>query len=189
MNDAQQRGRRTLILISLMFATPIVIAMYMYFSGSTLNPVTSTEHGSFVTPPRLLPDSPLAEQDPVPQFRKVWTLLVTADAQCDQLCLSALENIRQIRLSLGPKMPRMQTVYAPASATAISADLQTEHPKLIVVNPSDSAEIRDIIGEHENAEVFLVDPLGNLMMRYAPGTAMGDMRKDIAHLLKLSGIG
>ena len=55
--------------------------------------------------------------------------------------------------------------------------------------PEVSGEIREIIGSYENAEIFMVDPLGNLMMRYAPGTDMGDVRKDIAHLFKLSGIG
>lgn len=189
MNDAQTRGRRTLLLISLLFALPIFAAVYLYYSGKTI-PVGGTEHGVLITPPRLLPeDSLVDEEGDIKRFRKSWSLVVRADNQCDAACLSALENIRQIRLSLGPKMTRMQTVFLPATETAIRPELATEHPVLIVVAPEKSEEIRKIIGNYNNGEVFMVDPLGNLMMSYPAGTGMGDIRSDVAHLLKLSGIG
>jgi hypothetical protein len=57
------------------------------------------------------------------------------------------------------------------------------------VDPGNSKEIRNIVGAYKNGEVFLVDPLGNLMMSYPAGSGMGDIRTDVTHLLKLSGIG
>jgi hypothetical protein len=189
MNDAQKRGRRTLILIALMFALPIVGAMYMYFSGSTLNPVVTTQHGEFIDPPVSLDDAALNDGEPAPQFRKVWSMVVLAEADCDDLCMSTLENIRQVRLSLGPKMTRMQTVYLPASADAVPAQLADNHPKLIIADPARSSDWRAAIGAYDNGEVFLVDPLGNVMMRYEPGTGMGEIREDVKKLLQLSGIG
>jgi hypothetical protein len=186
MTEAQQKGRRTLILISLLFALPIVGAMYMYYSGTAV-PVNNTQHGALISPPRLLPDTALSDQSE--SFRKIWSLVVLADQTCDALCLAALENIRQIRLSLGPKLPRLQTVFLPAAETAIRSELEAEHPKLIVVMPEVSGEIRAAFSDAIDGEVFLVDPLGNLMMQYPPGTGMSDIRKDIAHLFKLSGIG
>jgi hypothetical protein len=179
MNEAQAKGRRTLILIMLLFSLPIAGAMYMYYSGTAV-PITSTVKGNLISPPRLLPEK---------SFRKVWSLVVVADQECDSTCLSSLEHIRQIRLSLGPKMTRMQTLYLPGAATAIRPELSTEHPKLIVVQPENSTSTRALIGNFENGEVFMVDPLGNLMMSYPAGSDMGDIRKDVAHLLKLSGIG
>jgi hypothetical protein len=188
MNDAQKQGRRTLLLISLLFAVPIVSAMYMYFSGTAV-PVTSTEHGEFITPPRILPDTPLNTSEPEEHFRKIWSLIVLADNECDANCLTSLEKIRQVRLSLGPKMTRMQTVFLPAATTAIRPELAAEHPVLIVVAPERSDVFRDLVGPYANGEIFLADPLGNLMMRYPSDTGMGDIRADIAHLFKLSGIG
>jgi len=189
MNDARTRGRRTLLLISLLFAVPIVSAMYLYYSGTAI-PVGGTAHGILITPPRLLPEGSLvAEDGDTKRFRKSWSLVVRADSECNAACLSALENIRQIRLSLGPKMTRMQTVFLPATETAIRPELATEHPVLIVVAPEKSEEIRKIIGSYTNGEVFMVDPLGNLMMSYPAGTGMSDIRADVSHLLKLSGIG
>ena len=189
MNDAQRKGRRTLLVIAGLFTFPIVVAMYMYFTNSTFIPGMSTEHGEFITPPRSLPDTQLSATDPQARFRKTWALLVLADQRCDSTCIEALEHIRQIRLSLGPKMTRLNTVYLPGASTAVPVELAEEHPKLIVVDPANSAEIRSIIGTYSNGEIFMVDPLGNLMMRYAPDTGMGDIRKDVAHLFKLSGIG
>ena len=189
MNNAQKRGQRTLILISLIFALPILIAMYMYFSEATWQSIGSTEHGQLITPLRLLPDVPLSEANPQRRLRKIWSLLVLTNNQCDATCLEALEHIRQVRLSLGPKMTRLQTVFMPADEGAIRGELDNEHPVLIVVAPEISGEIRTIIGDYENGEIFLADPLGNLMMHYPPGTSMSDMREDITHLLKLSGIG
>jgi hypothetical protein len=188
MNDAQKQGRRTLLLISLLFTIPIVSAMYMYFSGTAV-PVTSTEHGEFISPPRLLPDVSLSSTDAEKRFRKIWSLIVLADNECDSACLTSLEKIRQVRLSLGPKMPRMQTVFLPADSAAVRTELDTEHPVLIIVAPDQSGTIREAVGPYENGEIFLADPLGNLMMRYPQDADMGDIRKDIAHLFKLSGIG
>ncbi len=189
MNNAQKRGQRTLILISLIFALPIFIAMYMYFSESAWQSIGSTEHGQLITPPRLLPDVALSEANPQRRLRKIWSLLVLANNECDSTCLEALKYIRQVRLSLGPKMTRLQTVFMPANESAIRSEFDNEHPVLIVVAPDISGEIRTIIGGYENGEIFLADPLGNLMMHYPPGTSMSDMREDITHLLKLSGIG
>lgn len=179
MNDAQARGRRTLLFITLLFVVPIVMAMFMYFSDTAI-PVGSAAKGRLIAPPKVLPQE---------TFLRIWSLVVLTDDECDTTCLTALENIRQIRLSLGAKMTRVQTVFIPASETAIRPDLADEHPVLIVVDPGNSKEIRNIVGAYKNGEVFLVDPLGNLMMSYPAGSGMGDIRTDVTHLLKLSGIG
>jgi hypothetical protein len=188
MSDSQKQGRRMLLFISLLFITPIIAAMYMYFSGTAI-PVRSNEHGEFITPPRVLPDTAINVSLPKKQFRTVWSLIVLADNECDTSCLSSLVKIRQIRLSLGPKMTRMQTVFLPATETAIRTELDTDHPVLIIVAPEQSGIIRTTVGSYENGEIFLVDPLGNLMMRFPQDAGMGDIREDITHLLKLSTIG
>jgi hypothetical protein len=161
--------------------------MYMYFSDVSWQPTGSTEHGELITPPRPLADVSLNDSDA--QFRKIWSLVVVTGNDCPEECIIALENIRQVRLSLGPKIPRFQTVLLYMDDAPLKDIPMAEHPKLIVADPEVTAGLLDTFGPYENGEVFMVDPLGNLMMRYASGTEMGDIRKDIAHLLKLSGIG
>jgi len=115
-------------------------------------------------------------------------LLVLADDHCDSLCMMTLENVRQIRLSLGPKMPRLQNVFLPSGNAVASID-RMKFPKLIIAKPETAKPIQERIGNWQNGQIFLVDPFGNLMMSYAPGTEKGDVRKDLGHLLKLSEIG
>jgi len=186
--QTQTRGRLTLLLISAMFFAPILVAMYLYFSDNAWRPAESTQRGQLISPPVTLPDISLTPTDNAHQLREVWSLILFADAQCDAVCLAALENMRQIRLSLGPKMTRMQTVFIPANTAAAAINL-AEFPKLIVSEAEPAADLQERIRQWSNGEIFLVDPLGNLMMAYPPGASMGDVRKDLGHLMKISGIG
>ena len=187
MTDKQTRGRYTLLLISAIFFAPIFLAMYLYFSDNPWRPSESTQRGELLTPPIELPAEEMPAVGQNYKFREVWSLIVLAGEQCDALCMTTLENIRQIRLSLGPKMTRLQTVFLPASPAA--APDPAEFPKLIVAEPESAERVQLQVGEWKNGQIFLVDPLGNLMMSYAPGTDMADIRSDLKHLFKLSGIG
>jgi len=189
MTGTQQRGRRTLLLIAGVFVLPILLAIYMYFSGNNWGATATTQNGELITPPRNLPDLTLTPEPDSRQLYGIWNLVVLAGEQCDAGCVNALEQIRQIRLALGPKMTRAQTIFLPTTIGAIAPELNKSHPALIVVPPDESQQIRNIIGEYRNGQIFIVDPLGNLMMQYAPGASMGDIREDLGHLLKLSGIG
>jgi hypothetical protein len=189
MNDAQKRGRLTLLAISALFITPIILAMYLYFSGDAWRPAQNTQHGDLITPPIGLPDLALSPTSGDYRLREVWSLMVLANEQCNDDCVSALEHIRQIRLSLGPKMTRLQTIFVPGDAGMTDLLNHDEFPVLIFTEPDASEAIRQLIGTWDGAQIFLIDPLGNLFMSYPPGTEMGDVRKDLGHLLKLSGIG
>ena len=188
MTTAQQRGRRTLLLIAACFFLPIAVAAYMYYSGSSWRPADSTQFGDLITPPRVLPDVPLGN-DAAQSLHGSWSLLVLADTNCSAVCDEALDHVKRVRLSLGPKMSRVQAIYLPATATAIAQNIESAHPGLVVLAPDQSAELRAIVGQYSDGQVFLVDPLGNLMMEYAAGTEMSAIRKDLTHLLNLSGIG
>jgi hypothetical protein len=189
MIDAQLRGRLTLLTISALFIGPILLAMYLYFSGDAWRPAEHTERGNLILPPVTLPDITLDTDGGDYQFRSVWSLLVLTGDQCDVVCVESLAKARQIRLSLGPKMTRLQTVFLPADPAAAAVLDLALFPKLVIGGPEAAAIIRQLTGNWENGEIFLVDPLGNLMMSYPPGAEMGDVRKDLGQLLKLSGIG
>jgi len=189
MTSNQTRGRLTLLAIAALFALPIVAAMYFYFADDGWRPGDRTQHGDLISPPRNLPEGPLTRGDDAPRFREVWSLVVLAETQCDATCVDALVKIRQVRLWLGPKINRMQTVLLPADSAILPEAVRAEHPKLIIADPSLSQSSRNIIGRYNNGQIFMVDPLGNVMMSYKPGVDMGDIRKDIGHLLRISNIG
>lgn len=189
MSDKKQSGRKVLLLITAIFVVPIIFAMYMYYSDSDWRPAISTHRGQLITPVRTMPDISLTNAADAKYLYGTWSLLVLTTDQCDIVCADTLIRIRQIRLSLGPKMTKLQTLYLPAQHTEIPKNIHEEHPALNIIEPQRSENMRAIIGEFTNGEVFIVDPLGNLMMRYTPDATMSDIRKDMGKLLKLSGIG
>lgn len=189
MTKEQLRGRLILLGISALFAIPIVAAAWLYFGPGDWRPAAHTEHGVLVTPPVELPDKAFESSAGPFRFREVWTLIVFADERCDATCIKTLENVRQIRLSLGPKMSRLQTVFLPQNAAAADTLDSTAFPKLYIAEPAAADLVNERLGHWDNGQIFLVDPLGNLMMSYSPGAPMGDVRADLGHLLKLSGIG
>jgi hypothetical protein len=189
MTDKKTRGRLTLLLISAVFFAPIFLAIYLYFSDNPWRPSETIQLGTLVMPPVQLPNETLGADQGEFSFNEVWSLIVLAKDECDAACMTALEDIRQIRLSLGPKMPRVQTVFLPAGA---AANVQLDpgvFPKMIVADPTAAAVVHERVAEWQNGQIFLVDPFGNLMMSYAPGADKGDVRKDLGHLLQLSEIG
>lgn len=185
----QTQGRLILLAIAAAFFLPIMAAVYLYFAPDGWRPGGYTQYGTLVQPPVPLPDKPLLAADKAPLLREVWSMLVIAPAACDQTCQSALIKIRQIRLALGPKMTRMQTVLLTRNPQVLSPELQAEHPRLIVAEPASAAAVLELIPAYNNGDVLLVDPFGNLMMRYPANADMGGIRKDLGQLLKLSTIG
>lgn len=187
--DRQTKGRLTLLGIAAAFALPIAAAVFFYFGDAGWRPGAETQRGVLIEPPRSLSDRPLDAAEPPAQFREVWSLLVPTGTECDAVCVDALEKVRQVRQWLGPKMTRMQMVFVPQDGSALTAELAAEHPRLILPQAAALSEIRIVLGNYNNGDIFLVDPFGNIMMLYPAGADMGDIRKDLGHLFKLSTIG
>jgi len=189
MLSTKLRGRLTLLAIAAIFVLPIGTAMYMYFGSGGWRPAAQTQRGNLITPPRLLPDTALTAVAPAAKFRDLWSMVVLAGDSCATDCQRALVKIRQIRLSLGPKMTRMQTVFMPVTEAVLNQQQLAQHPKLIVADPAMSASLRALFGDYNSGQIFLVDPMGNLMMSYPINAEMADIRKDVGHLFTLSTIG
>lgn len=188
-----RKGRRTLLLLAVVFLGPIAVAMALYFTGFELRPSGSTQHGELYLPPRPMPDASMALLgDPAGtgQLYGKWTLIYAGPGTCDDSCQQALVDIRQIRRALGRDMDRVQRLYLVTSGTAARDFLGAEHPGLgLLEDPVEVRELLDIIGPVQAGDLFLSDPLGNLVMRYPAGTTMKAIHTDLQRLLKISTIG
>ena len=95
-----------------------------------------------------------------------------------------------MRKALGRERDRVQRVYLVTRGEPDMAFIRAEHPGLIVV--SDGPVLREFLeaaGMAGPGDTFVVDPIGNLMMRFPYGVGMKGMKEDLAHLLKISRIG
>lgn len=186
---------RVLILLAALFFGPFLAAVLLYFyGGDRFGPTASTAHGILIAEPRTLPSGDrIVAGKPAARFDGKWSIIYIHQGACGPDCADSLLRIRQVRRALGKEDIRVQRIWVAAGA-ADGADpgwLAREHPDLLVIGDGDPAldTVRASLGEFRDGDVFLADPLGNVMMRFPAGTSMKGMHKDLTLLLKASQIG
>jgi hypothetical protein len=194
MQDSRARGRRTLLIVAAVFFVPVAVAFTLYY-GKLWRPAGSSSKGELIEPARPLTVAGLRHADGSPAdasvFADKWTLLYVGDGRCDDACRAALVFGRQSRLALNNEMTRVQRVFLATGNCCDSAYFAREHAGLIALDassPEAAALLKQFPGEHEHT-LFIVDPLGNLMMRHDASHTTKDLLSDLKKLLKLSHIG
>lgn len=185
-------------LLALLFFGPLALAGLMYFlGGDAWRPAASTAHGILLPEPRSLPEGPIALADPLLtqdgpfQFAGRWSLILVGRGDCSGTCGEMLYRTRQVRRALGREMSRVQRVFVVTAGPTNRLYLATEHPGLAVLPEELVVRERVLLalGEFSDGDVFIADPLGNVIMRFKAGAEMKDMHKDLSLLLKASQIG
>ena len=193
MTDAARNGRPMLLLLAVVFLGPMAVAMAMYFTGFRWRPGGTTQNGVLFEPARPLPDVTMtlaSEPGKTATLRGKWTLIYIGPGACDAGCRQALAEMRQVRRALGRDMDRVQRLYLVTVGAPDSRFLAAEHPGLgvLALDPA-VGKLAGVVGAVGPGEIFLADPLGNLIMRYPAGTGMKGMHADLKHLLTISTIG
>jgi hypothetical protein len=201
-----RRQRRTLIGLALIFFAPLALAFFLYYGHAHWLPGGRVNAGDLVDPARPLPPLSLplwgsGNTDPNFLMGK-WTFLYVVHGACGQACLTRLYDTRQLRLALDRDMKRVQRVLIAEPECCDAQLLREQHPDLIAVRSDAQAapllallpgEGKSTVAANSPAaeppRVYLIDPLGNLMMSYAPGVKAKGMLEDMKRLLRLSSIG
>ena len=183
-------------LVALFFA-PLILAFLLYYGADGWRPAGSTNNGDLITPARPLPEAAL--QTPAGAELKLstlhgkWTLVYIGAGQCDARCREALTLMRQTRLALNDDMTRVQRLFLATGQCCDRAYLDAEQAGLVVARTSDSNFMttfaRDATPVEQAGRIYIVDPLGNLMMSYDPGAKPKGLFEDLKKLHKLSHIG
>ena len=170
------------ILVALFFA-PLALAFLLYYGGGW-RPPGSTNKGELISPPRPLPNGSA--------WHGKWTLVYVGDGRCDERCRAALLLTRQTRLALNADMTRVQRIFLATGNCCDRTYFAAEHPDLAVerVDNAAGAALLGAFPDVASGSIYIVDPLGNLMMRHAPSAGLSkDLLEDLRKLLKLSHIG
>jgi hypothetical protein len=190
--------RRVLVILAAVFFVPVGFSFYMYYGHSALEPAKRVNHGDLVSPPRPLPSVTLtraATGSAAPTlFKHKWTYLYVGDGRCESDCRKALYDTRQVRLALDRDMDRVQRVFLAGGECCDYPYLNTQQTDLIVIRQDAASQpLLAILGENTgpvtSGRIYLIDPLGNLMMSYAHLAAAKGMLEDMKRLLTLSHIG
>ncbi|MHB8477773.1 MAG: SCO family protein [Steroidobacteraceae bacterium] len=181
-----RRRRRVLVGLALIFFAPLGLAFYLYYGHAAWHPGGRVNAGTLIEPARPLPAANF--------LKGKWTLLLVNFGSCAQACRARLYDTRQVRLALNRDMQRVQRVLIAESGCCDAEFLHDQHPDLDLIQGAAAAPTLALLPQ-ENAgaapapRVYLIDPLGNLMMFYGADAKPKGMLEDLKRLLRLSSIG
>jgi hypothetical protein len=191
------RNLRTLALLAALFLVPLALAFFTYY-GSSWRPTRTVNHGRLVSPPQELPPVSLPQVLPAPApaapalFRAQWSLVYLGSGACDADCRQGLFVMRAARLGLNNDMTRVAQVFLVTGDCCAREYLAHEHPGVRVLDAQGAAAaslLRAFPAQDRAHTLFVVDPLGNLMMRYDARQNSRGLLEDLQKLLRLSHIG
>jgi cytochrome oxidase Cu insertion factor (SCO1/SenC/PrrC family) len=192
----------TVIIIFALFVVPFVLAWVLYEEQDTFG--KPSNNGQLIQPPLDLAKLSLQTLDKKPVDQKTlrgkWLLLyINPNPICDEACQKNIYNIRQIRTATGKEAERVQRAIITFSGQKPDAQLQT-----LLKGPfagtshflANKQQVQQFLASSPEAKlaiqtgsIYLVDPLGNVMMEYAPKANPSGIFKDLTRLLKVSQIG
>jgi hypothetical protein len=179
-SDPLKRGRVKLALLGLFFAAPFALAWLAYWLDWA--PGTAANYGELVTPPRPLSGAVLE------RLRGKWVLVSFDAAACDAYCERKLYFMRQVRRAQGKDQERVERLWLLTDGgrpgAALGAAIAGTH-----IAPAQALAAHFPAAGAVSDHIYVVDPLGNLMMRYPRDPDPSRMLKDLQRLLRLSGIG
>lgn len=192
------RSRKQIWILIGAFVAPLALAFLLYY-GMGIRPQGSTNKGDLITPAVPLPDVELPgatdQKLAADALRGKWSMVFIGDGACDARCREALTLMRQTRLALGDKMERVQRVFLITGNCCDQAYLDAEQAGLLLGRIDNSAgktlleTFPDAAQAGSLGRIYLVDPLGNLMMKYEADAPQKGLLEDLKKLLKLSHIG
>ena len=179
----RRKGRLQLLLIVLGVVGPMILATGMYKFQFWV-PEGRSYHGELIGNGQTRADLGVQAQE------DRWQLLVTAPKACSVDCQQLVYLARQIQIGLGRDAGRAS--HALAVTQPLNSDyetkLQREYPQLQRYS-LDSQIYTKGAQSNDSPHLWIIDPHGNLVLRYDPSVKGKDLLNDLRHLLKLSNIG
>lgn len=194
-SDRQRKGRWKLFAIFAVCAAPMVASYFAYY---VVKPQSRTNYGALIDP-RAYPIPPAlgaASLDGKPAsldaYKGKWIMLQVDKAECGDYCRTKLYEMRQLRLTQGKDMDRIERVWLITDDAPLQTMLMREYDgtHLLRVSPETvkawlPVEAATDVTDH----IYMIDPLGNLMMRFPKDADPNKVKNDLARLLKASRIG
>ncbi len=185
----QKSNRRKFLLLLALMCAPVIISYALYFSdyrpgskhyGDLLSIVKVTGKGTSITDNTILRMKDLHGK---------WVLVTVDSGRCDESCKEKLYFMRQVRLVQGKEKHRIERLWLINDDIEPDPELVKEHEGAYMVRDRDN-EIINLFetADVRNKHIYLLDPIGNLMMRFPEKIDGKKMGNDIKRLLHVSQI-
>lgn len=198
MTDQHTKNKRTIVLLFSMTIVPFIIAWFL--SSNTSWMTDSTNNGDLIIPPVTTEKSEFIAFDEfssknMAELTGHWVLInVVPNKQCNTICQQAIYKTKQLRLMMNKDLTRIRRVVL----LIPEINIETAQPwwkddlRLLRTKPAPSLKEKLLAIRKDNIPdgmLFLMDPLGNLMMQYEPDFDPYEVKRDLGKLLRISQIG
>jgi len=180
----------TLWLVFAVCALPFVGALVVY----TFAPPKSRMNYGELIEPRPLTAFSMPKLDggtlTLADLKGKWTMVQADVAACDQACRDKLYKMRQVRLTQGKNMDRIQRLWILTDEAEVDPALAADYPGMLMARSGQGQLLAQLPAQGGNTRgpIWLIDPLGNVMLRYPAGADPTGMKKDLQRLLSVSQI-
>jgi len=189
-----ERNPYTLWFVVLAFAAPVALAYYAFYFMHITN---FSNHGEILKPLIQVSALDLRDQNnqliPIDELRGKWRFISFVNSSCDRACQTRLIQSRQVRKSLGKEDTRVVLMIVELSDPdkSLAHFLKTKLSDAVIVKGKASviSALLPAGASLPTNDIYIQDPIGNIMMRFTPDKSMKDIRSDVNTLLKVSQIG
>jgi hypothetical protein len=186
MSDAAKRrsARLNLLALAVVGLLPFVGSWVLYWLWE---PEAHVNYGELIAP---LPLDETRVPADLRDLRGKWFFLTVDSGACDEHCRRKLYAMRQVRLTQGQNMERVERVWLIDDGRAAAPELTAQHAGLRIVHAQASELLSRLpVATALHDHVYLVDPLGNVILRYPRDADPSRMKRDLNRLLRASRIG
>jgi len=187
-------GRLKMLLVLAVCAAPVVASYLTYF---VIRPQTRSNYGALILPTRSLPeDLAMRTLDDKPvsarSLRGQWLLISVGPSTCDQDCDKRLFMQRQLREMLGRERERVDKLWLITDGMPLAPELRKAidaKPALLALRVDPRALARWLApaeGQALQDHLYIVDPMGEWMMRTPRDPDPAKVKRDLERLLRAS---
>lgn len=187
-------GRWKMLMVALVCAAPVLASYFMYY---VVRPEGRRNHGELIEPQRPMPaalsGTDLAGQPvTVASLRDQWLLVSVAGGACAAQCEQHLYLQRQLREGLGKDKERLDWVWLVPDNVPVREELRPalQQAKVVRVDAVQLAQwLAPAPGQQLADHLYVVDPMGNWMMRFPANVDKASapkVRKDLERLMRAS---
>ena len=189
-NARTRKGRITLMLMFLAVMSPVIASYFTYY---VLRPEGRRNYGVLIDPQQPMPQIVGQDADgksvALTSLRHQWLLVSVADAACNASCEEHLYLSRQLREGLGKDKDRVDWVWLHTGNEPVPERLKAALAAGKALG-MDKAEVAQWLapepGHQLEDHLYLVDPMGNWMMRFPAKLDAAKARRDLERMLRAS---
>jgi hypothetical protein len=187
---ATRAGRWKMLLLLLVCASPVLASYFTYY---VVRPQGRTNYGELIQPQRSIPAlsgvNAQGQTVPLASLKDQWLLISVADSACNERCQQHLYLQHQLRETLGREKDRLDWVWLRTGSADLSPALReaTQTAAVLRVDRAELARwLEPAAGAALEDHLYVVDPLGNWMMRFPAELEPKQVQRDLNRLLRAS---